>query len=141
VQARGIFTVAKGALLPGDARARAMFDHLKVGDRVVIKVHRARNPEHNELAHAVFDRVAAATGQPVETLKLWLKWKLGYVDLVKMPDGKRIPSPRSLDFESMSQEDFQKFWDEAWVLMSEELLPGIPQEDFDAIRAIVGGKQ
>lgn len=141
MQAKGIFTAAKNALLPGDERAHAIMSKLGVGDRVLVKIHKARNPEHSALAHAVFDRVAAATGQPVEVLKLWLKWKTGHVDLVTMPDGKRMPHPRSLNFASMSQQDFQKFWDEAWMIMSEELLPGIPQQDFDEIRAIVAGPQ
>lgn len=137
---KGIFTVAKNALLPGSERAYNIMAALKISDRVLCSVHRARNVEHNELAHAVFDRVAKATGLSLDVIKLWLKWETGRVDLVKLPNDKYMPNPRSLAFESMSQDEFQRFWDEAWVVLSEKMLPKIPEAEFEIIKAIVGGR-
>lgn len=141
MESTALFTVGKGALLPKDDRAREMFrGGLSIGDKVLVKVHRARNVEHNALAHAVFDRIAKATGYSPEVIKLWLKRETGRVDLVKMPDGKYMPAPRSMKFESMSQDEFQAFWDEAWVIIGEQIMPHIPDKDFEEIRAIVTEK-
>lgn len=142
MKAKGLFTVAKQAFLPSDERARGMFapGALKIGDKVLIKVHRARNPEHNALAHVVFDRVARAIGRPMKTVKLWLKWETGHIDLVQLPTGKYLPEARSLKFESMGQDEFQEWWDEALLIMQESVLTQIPQEEFDEIRAIITGE-
>ena len=139
MKATGTFTVGKGALLPHDARAREMWPRLKIGDRVLVKVHHARNPQHNELAHAVIDRIASAMGLPVDVIKLWLKWETGRVDLVALPNGKYIHSPRSLSFAAMSQDEFQEFWNEAWLVISEKIMPRIPLQDLEEIQAIVAG--
>lgn len=137
MEAKAIFTVAKGALLPADDRAGSLISGSKIGDKVLVKVHRARNPEHNALAHVVFDRIAKAIGQPMDVVKLWLKWETGRVDLVKMPNGTFIANPRSLSFESMSQEEFQSFWNDAWPVIGEKIMPGLPEKEFAEIRAIV----
>lgn len=140
MQGKALFTVGKGALLPADERGSSLMNELKVGDKVLVNVHRARNPEHNALAHVVFERIGLAIGQPMDVVKLWLKWETGRVDLVKMPNGKFIPNPRSMSFESMSQDEFQKFWDEAWPVIGEKIMPNIPEKDFREIRDIVTGK-
>jgi Protein of unknown function (DUF1367) len=138
---KGVFKVIDTEiLLPYDDRARTIMQQLHDNDRVLVTVHRARNAEHNALAHAVFDRIADAVGLPQETIKLWLKWETGYVDIVQLPNGKHIASPRSFRFESMGQDEFQKFWDEAWVVIGEKILPQLPHEIFEEIRAIVGRK-
>ncbi len=135
--AKGVFTAGKNALLPNDTRAHEIMHQLKPGDRVLMTVHRARNPEHNALAHVVFQRIADAIGKPMEVVKLWLKWETGRVDLVELPTGKHIPNPRSFKFESMGQDEFQAFWDEAWPIIAEKVLPNLPRETFEELRAIV----
>lgn len=138
MESTALFTVAKGALLPKDDRAEDMLKNkLNVGDKVLVKVHRARNPEHNGLAHKVFDVIAKATGYSPEVIKFWLKNETGRVDLVKLPTGKYMQAPRSMRFESMSQDEFQAFWDEAWVIIGEQVMPHIPEKDFEEIRSIV----
>lgn len=127
-------------MLPSDDRGSSLMKELNPGDKVLVNVHRARNPEHNALAHVVFERIAQAIGQPMDVVKLWLKWETGRVDLVKMPNGTFIANPRSLKFESMSQQEFQSFWDDAWPIIGEKILPNIPEKDFLEIREIVGGK-
>ena len=139
MESKALFLVTNGALLPADDRGRDMLKDLKMGDKVLVKVHRARNPEHNALAHVVFDRIAKAIGQPMDVVKLWLKWETGRVDLVKMPNGQHIPNPRSLKFESMSQDEFQSFWNDAWPIIGEKILPNIPEKDFQEIRDIFAG--
>lgn len=143
MQAKGLFSVAKNALVPMDGRGREMFGPagLHIGDRVIVKIHRARNPEFNALAHAVFERIGNAIGQPMEVVKLWIKWETGRVDLVRLPTGKHIPNPRSVAFESMDENEFRDFWNDAWPIIAEKILPGIPEHDFQEIRNIVDRRE
>ena len=141
MEAKGVFNVGKGALLPSDERARDLMRAMKTGDKVLVKVHRARNPEHNALAHVVFQRIADATGMTMDAIKLWLKWETGYVDIVAMPNGKRIAAPRSLKFESMSQDEFQSWWDEALPIINEKVMGKLPPKEFEEIRRIIAGKE
>lgn len=136
----GTFSVGKNVLVPFDQRGRDLMAALAPGDRVLVKVHRARNPEHNALAHAVFAEIGNAMSKPMEVVKLWLKWETGYVDLIRLPNGRVMPSPRSLAFESMSQDEFQRWWDEAWVVLAEKAMPRISQDVFDRIVSMVGSK-
>lgn len=135
--AKGLFSAGKNVLLPADGRAHEIMGRLKPGDRMLLTVHRARNPEHNALAHVVFEKIGEAIGSPMEVVKLWLKWETGRVDLIRLPNGKHMPNPRSFSFESMSQDEFQAFWDEAWPIISEKVLPRLPRELFEELRSIV----
>ena len=139
MRAKGVFaaSVVVPSLLPQDERAMEIMSKLKPGQHVLVNVHRARWPEHHRLAFAVFNKIAAAKGISVDTVVLWLKWELGYVDIVRLPNGKHIPSPRSIAWESMSQDEFAEWWREALVVLSEKILPGLPRELFDEIRAMV----
>lgn len=139
MEAKGIFTAGSQALIAHDARARDIMLRLQPGDRVLVKVHKARNPEHHRLAFAVLSRISEASGVPAEAILYYLKEQTGKVDIVRLPNGRHVPCPKSIRFESMPQDEFQAFWNEAWLIISERLLPGIPEKDFNEIRAIVAG--
>jgi hypothetical protein len=140
---KALFEVHSGSLRPSrkDARGETLMAKLHDGELVLIAVHRARWPEHNALAHTVFARIGEAIGQPLEVIKLWLKWETGWVDLIKLPTAQVIPVPRSLSFESMTQDQFQAWWDEAWVVLSEKALPKVPPDVFEEIQAIVNKRE
>lgn len=140
MEAKGVFTVGKNAMIPHDDRGREIMAALSTGDRVLVKVHRARNPEHHRLAWAVFQRIGNSVGEPAEKVLLWLKVATGRVDFERMPNGKVIGLPRSTKFESMSQGEFQEFWNDAWPVITEQILPGLPRAELDELRAIVGPK-
>ena len=88
----GTFSVGKGVLLPLDDLARTLVGKLKVGDRVLVKVHRPRNPE----------------------VLTWLKVALGRsgfrLDAEREECG--LPAFHQLLL-TMSQDEFQRFWNEA----------------------------
>jgi hypothetical protein len=137
MEAKGLFGVTHNALLPMDGRAREIMGSLKIGDKVLVRVHKARNPEHHRLAFAVFQRIAEAKGVSVETVLTWLKVATGRIDFVAMPNGKMVVSPQSISFESMPQNEFQRFWEECWSVITEQLLPGLPEKEYEDIRALV----
>lgn len=140
MEATAIFSVTKNALLPLDDRARELMAKLKLGDKVLVKVHRPRYIEHHRLTMSVLNKIADAKGVPVETLLTWLQVAMGRVDFVKLPNGKVVASRQSIAFASMDQTEFQRWWDEAWRLISEHILPGVDQKVFDEITGIVGEK-
>jgi hypothetical protein len=113
---------------------------LKEGDVVLIKVRRPRYPEHNALAHVVMKKLADATGHSPEAIKMWLKCRTGRVDLVRLPDGKLLPHEQPMDFESMPQDEYQQWWDEAVEVIKEEMFEKLPQQTFEEIRDIIAGK-
>lgn len=137
----GTFSVGKGVLLPLDDLARGLVGKLKTGDRVLVKVHRPRNPDHHRLAFAVLQKIASAKGETVETVLTWLKVALGRVDFVMLPSGKTVACPQSISFSAMSQDEFQRFWNEALPLITEHILPGLTVPDYEEIRGIIGGDQ
>lgn len=137
---KGVFIRSiNGDFIPYDERAMEITISCPVGKKVLMRVHKARNPEHNGLAHAVFQKIAQAIGQPLDVVKLWLKWETGRVDLVKMPNGRRIANPRSFAFEAMSQDDFQAFWNDALPIIAEKVMPQMPQEVYEELRRMISG--
>ena len=135
----GTFSVGKGVLLPLDDLARTLVGKLKVGDRVLVKMHRPRNPDHHRLAFAVLQKIAAAKGETVETILTWLKVATGRVDFVLLPSGKTVACPRSISFSAMSQGEFSRFWKEALPLITEHILPGLPEPEYEELRAMIAG--
>src|SRR5690606_12876374 len=123
-----------------DDHAHGIMSQLKIGDKVLINVHKARWPEHHRLAFAVMQRIAEAKDVPVETVLTWLKVSTGRVDFVEMPNGKIVAAPQSISFASMSQDEFRRFWDDCWKLIAEHILPDVSQEAFDEIRRIIDGE-
>jgi len=138
MKAKGTFSVGKGGvLIPHSEQAREIAGKLNVGDRVLVHVHKARWPEHHDLAWWVFRKVGNSIGEPAEKVLLWLKVATGRVDFERLPNGKLIPLPHSISFESMSQDEFQRFWDDCWPILTEQIVPNMPDEDYEELRRAV----
>ncbi len=141
MEGTGIFVAGKGVMLPQDERARNILGKLSPGDKVLVHVHKARWPEHNRLAWLFFTRVGEAIGKTPRQVATWLKVVTGRVDFIEMPNGKVVAAPQSISFESMGQDEFQRFWDEAVAIVCEHILPGTAPEAFDDIAALIAGKK
>lgn len=137
---KGLFTNAGGSLIPVDGRAREIVHQLKFGDKVLVQVRRPRNPEHNAIAHMVFRYIGQARGVPEDIVKLWLKRECGLIDVVKLPNGKRVPDVKSVAFESMTQDEFQAFWNDALEVIKAEILPDLPEREYEKIREMIAGR-
>lgn len=128
------------AFVPDDRRARDILSGLDVDKKVLAWVHTARYPEHHRFAFAVMQKIADAVGTPVEAVLLWLKLETFRFDYVRMPDGSTEKSPHSIAFESMSQEEFQSFWNDVLPVLAEKVLPNIDQQTYDEIVSMISGK-
>jgi hypothetical protein len=123
-----------------DERAKEILAKLKPGDKVFLWVHKARYPEHHRLSMAVIQKIADAIGQPHELLLTWIKRETGRFDWVRLLDGTTEKSYHSIAFESMDQEDFQSFWNDTLVLLSEKVFGKLDSDLLDEIRSMLAGK-
>jgi len=141
---RGLFRVAQGAppaLLPEDLKAKQIINELGQGKRALVSVHSARYPEHNGLVFMVLQMIADATGAPLRAVILSLLYEAGRFDYVKLLDKSVVVDPHSLSPESMSQDEFQKFWDEATDIVKTKWRGLMPEKAYNAIIETMEPKQ
>jgi len=113
-------------MVPVGPEGHAVLARLKIGDKVLVKVHRPRSIEQARLFWGLLTKVAEATSyDSPERLLTHLKVALGRYDLERLPDGRTGIAPHSISFASMSQADFHKFFDESVKLICSEMLPGV----------------
>ncbi len=132
-KAKGVFVVTMDGLHPQDTRAQLIMSNLDVGSRVLVHVHKARYVEHHRLAWAVLSKIGDAVGLPAENILMWLKYETGRADVIQFPDGRVSGHPQSINFESMSQQDFQQFWRDATVVIQEKIMHKLPPDTFTIV--------
>src|SRR5215831_7803142 len=131
----GIFNVTETALVPLDARAKELcrtFNYRKDNRPVMVTIRTPRNPRFSSMAHVVFSKLANGLGVPMEAIKAFLKEQTGRFDLVKMPDGTVIKLRHSTKFESMDENEFRAFWDDALPVVY-EMLGKMPSKEYQEI--------
>lgn len=112
---------------PADDFGRAQHAKLKAGSLVGARIARSRSVVQNALYWRVLQTVVDATGKwrTAEELHLALKVATGHVDLVRLTNGRMIKVPGSTSFDSMSQDEFQKYTEAAFRLICDEIMGGI----------------
>jgi hypothetical protein len=146
MKTKGIFARGKDqngdpALYPCDKRATEICGELEPDKKALVWVHTARYPEHHRFAFAVMQKIADAIGVPVEAVLLSLKYETGRFDFIQLVDGSVIESPHSIKFESMDQAEFQKFWDDVLVVLTEKWMPKMRTDLYEEIRHMLAGER
>lgn len=132
---------AAAVMMPVDKRAKEIVaELLRRGTKTLMWAHTARHPEFHRYSWAVIGTIAEATGFSKESVYTFLKRETGRFDWVRMPDGSTERQYHSADFESMSQEDYQEFWNDALVVVREQIIPDISDEDYNRLRDMIAGK-
>lgn len=139
MRTKAVFVRQGDVLAPAHEEGRNIVGRLKEGERVLLHVDRVRYPDHHRLVFAVFGELSKATGIPVDTIILWLKWETGLVDVVRLPNKKVIAEARSISWESMGQDEFQEWWNDALMVIKEKILPKVPRRNFEQIRSMITG--
>jgi len=112
-------------MLPVDDQAADAIEKMPEDEVFGIRIVRNRSLPQHRMFWSILDHVAqASVFENAERLLVALKIRLGRYDLMKMPNGKVVPVPQSISFDGMSQSEFQKFFDEAIVLICTEIIPG-----------------
>lgn len=131
----------EAGLEPVDRDAAAILGKVKMGDRVLVKVHRPRSIQQHRMLFALLTKVAEATEfETPDALLTALKVALGRYDLLRLPSGKVVPVPQSISFAAMKQDEFQRFLDDCVRVICRDLLPGIASADLvEEIMQMIGG--
>ena len=119
----------RSCLYPADDRAREALAGLPESAEVAVRLSTDRSLLQHNRFWALLDLVAKATEwETPEKLLVGLKMRLGYFDIMLMPNGKKVPVPHSIAFSAMSQADFQVFQDRAMNVLVTEVCPGLDVE-------------
>ncbi len=119
-------------LLPLDRRAQEFISRTKDGQQVLMSGRRPRNLKHHNKFFAMLDMVAENCSTPVSPDELLevIKLGVGHVKRVKMPFGI-VEYAASIDFASMDQLQFDRFWDLAIPYICIEIIPGMVPEELE----------
>ena len=122
--------------------SRKVMASIKDQKEVMVSVHAPRNPKHHRMFFALLNKVveSGAWGDgneeeygidgSVDSLLLWVKFRLAHVDMVVV-NGVRKYAPRSINFESMSQDKFRPFFDRAVYYLCSDI---IGTDDWEKVR-------
>ena len=138
---KGVFRANSCELIPVDERAEEIVAEMYGKQKpALVWVHTARYPDHHRFAFAVLQKIAESIGQPVELVLTWLKRETGRFDFIRLPDGTTEKHYHSISFASMSQEDFQSWWNDAMTVIREQVLPNAPEAVYQELREMLAGK-
>ena len=121
-------------LTASDSRSLDRLSKFRQGDIVTADIRRPRNPKHNAKFWVLMDTVWQSTeiqdryASPRALAKA-IELALGYFDTIELPDGTRGQAIHSLNFESMSQDDFSEFYQQAIDVIVEQLVPHLNRDD------------
>lgn len=136
--AKGLWRRVGNTAVPADARSLAFLQARKEGVAFVADTNGARNPKQLNLWWALCALVCEAEDIPTpEKVSNDLKLALGHVDTHVGRDGTVHLIPKSIAFESMSQEDFDVLFKSAIRVISGWLAASLNDvmERFDQMTA------
>lgn len=99
----------------------------------------ARNVDQFRLFWALMGLVAEQTDTTKEAVKEWLMKKIGYVDMLWLPDGSIALKAQSIAFESMEQAKFAELFQAAIPRIS-ELLGAAPKDVIKRFNDMLDGE-
>lgn len=121
---------SEGVLKPAYRQDIDEFEKLKPG-MYMVKITKSRNLQHHNkywsLCAMLADNFDGFISK--ERASTWLKYKAGEVEYVIRTKGEVVIEPKSISFESMSQEKFEEFWEKIIPFVMEKL--GVTREEID----------
>lgn len=121
-----------GAVLwPADDDGRAMLRAMPATKEVMVHLHAPRNPRHHRLLFALLRMVidGGAWEGDEESLLDAIKMETRLVRPVARINGEIVLVPRSIAFESMDQEHFNRWFERAVFVIASTLLGGMDWEE------------
>jgi Protein of unknown function (DUF1367) len=104
-------------------------EEIPQGKDVTVTIARARSNKHHRFFMALLKKICEnhPDYKRADQLLLWLKVRLGYVEEIRFHGDQVWWVAKSISFNSMGQDDFQKFFDASMDVISAEVIPGINQ--------------
>ena len=121
-----------GALRASDAPSEEALRAIPDGETVRLEITRPsrRSVAHHRMFFALLNITAEQVGWTVEQTLHWTKLAVGHADVVYDRNGEITSVPRSISFARMTQDEFNRFFDQAVKAILDRLLPpGTPRSD------------
>jgi hypothetical protein len=130
----GVFQWRLGALRPADTHTIEMCARFKQGEILKAEPKRMRNPKQLALWWAMAGVMAehAEWCATKEDASDWLKISIGHFNLIRSPDGKEWPRPKSIAYGNCEQTEFDQIMNKGVAVICEKIIPGTPN---DVLRA------
>lgn len=131
---KAAFIKVHGALVPNETEAILLMQAWPDGKELMVSLHVPRNIRHHRLLFALLNEVieGGAWDGDTDDLLDWCKYGTSYVRTAVGPDGQVHMVPKSINFESMPQDKFSRWFDRVIWLVCDRLLAG---HDWEALRA------
>lgn len=106
---------------------------LKNGALVLVEVKQPRNPQHHRKLFAMLNIVLQNQDyyKSLDTLLSACKLATGHAEIIRTKRGD-VAIPKSISFTSLSQADFNAFYDAAVSWVVEEVIPKLSRADLEA---------
>jgi hypothetical protein len=136
-----VFVRRRGSLFPGDLHAEDMLSSIGEGRAVLVSIRRARSVRHHRLFWALLHKVVdnSEKWSSEEELLQDLKLAVGHVDKrANLMTGEVMAIPRSINFASMDQEAFKRFWRRCVYVLATQVLNVLPADLEREIMEMIG---
>lgn len=123
-------------LVPACERSQKAWAKVPLGDEVVIDMRRPRNLKHSRKLFVLLNIVRDNSDDfsSAEMVLYAVKAALGRGEWIQPGKAKRaLFIPESISFESMDQDEFERFYSDAVGVIVSHFLPGMTAEQLDNI--------
>lgn len=117
-------------LVPADLAAEEFLSEIADGREVMVTVRKARSPQHHRWFFALLRKAAENSddfGSEDELLDA-LKLATGHCERRMKLDGSMYLAPKSINFASMDQTAFKRFYNRCAFLLATKILGCTPEE-------------
>jgi heterodisulfide reductase subunit B len=119
------------ALHPADEEAAEYLKKVKSGVAVSCEMKRPRNYANHRryfsLLKLAFEN--QENFKSLDQLKEAIKFELGYTELIRKFDGTFIEKAKSINFASMNEDEFQKYFSMSIDVILKFILPGVERQE------------
>ena len=133
---KAIFTKTLTGLIPANDDANTALAKIKLGQDVAVTVKKERNLAHHKKYWKLMSMVQENLPDEIasqlpssDTVSDYCKLRNGYFEIIEMPNDQVLKRPKSISFGSMSQDDFEAFYDAAVDVICRDLIPTMTRED------------
>ncbi len=134
-----------GKLLPADDESWQHMARLPNNVQVWAEVKRARNPKMHRLFFAlvkiVWDNSPYERYPTMDAMRAAIQVSAGHRDEIHLPGGQLAYIPKSISFGSMSQDEFEIFYQNVCDCIARHFLPGVTVEELrQQVEEMIGAR-
>jgi len=120
-----------GDLIPADDASRETMNKVPPGEIVKIKFSRARNYENHKRFFAFLHTTFGMQEhfQTFEHYRRWICMKAGWYDAITAPNGNTFFTAKSISFDKMEEDEFQKLFSTCIDVFLRELGKGVTEDE------------